>query len=199
LSNAAVVYGVLELHWNFFMVVYSYWFGELISSIFDKIKFKTLQHRDESLVITESNEGGGRFFFLFLYWVFIVVIVGFLTAPDNMYFENFMVLLFRNVFFNISLLFLLLGELFIYVKIFYFNRNYDPKRVIAKNGIMNKKTMVMHLSIIFGTFAWFAMNSDKFFFRIDAGKYGSYSFIIVFIVVRLAGDLMSIRAEYKSE
>ena len=195
LGNAAVVYGVVALNWNFFMVVYAYWFGELISTVFDKIKVRTLKSRKELTNIEITNNG--RFFFLFIYWVFIVLIVGFVTAPSKIYGENFMVILFLNNFFNLSLLCVFLGELAQYVNAFFIAKNYDPATIISDNNTLNKKTIIMHVSIIFGTLAWFTMNTDKFFSHIDAGKYGNYGFMIVFVIIRLTGDLIGLRADYK--
>jgi hypothetical protein len=200
LSNGVVVYGVVSLNWSFFMVIYSYWFGEVISSAFDVVKLRTLKRRNELPYIeNEKQEKQGRFFFLLVYWVFIVMIVGFITAPSNSFGENIRVIFFMNKIFNINILCVLLGEMAIYWSSFHARRNYDPKKVVAKNGMVNKKTLIMHISIIFGTFVWFAMNSDKFFFHIDAGEYGNYGFIMVFVVVRLIGDLAGLRAEFSGK
>ncbi len=197
LSNAVVVYGVVSLNWSFFMVIYSYWFGEVISSVFDTIKLRTLKRRNEMPPFeNEKQEKQGRFFFLFVYWVFIVAIVGFVTSSSNLYWENLSVIFFMDRVFNITILCVLLGELAIYWNAFFLSRNYDPKIIVAKSDMVNKKTMIMHLSIIFGTFAWFAMNSDKFFFHIDAGEYGNYAFMAVFVAIRLIGDLIGLKADF---
>jgi hypothetical protein len=195
-SNAVVVYGVTSLNWNFFMVIYAYWFGEVISSLFDKIKVRTLKSRNELPARIEPEENVGRFFFLFIYWVFIVVIAGFVTAPEKTYIENILVILFLNKFFDISILFVLLGEFAMYWNSFFIEKNYNPQTIVANNSMMNKKTIIMHISIIFGAFAWFALNTDKFFFHIDAGEFGSYGFMIVFVVIRLVGDLMGLRSDF---
>ncbi len=195
LSNAVIVYGVLYLNWNFFMVIYSYWFGELISTLFDKIKYRTLVNRKE----LPKGQEEGRLFFLFIYWVFIIVIVGFVTAPEKTYMENILVILFLNKVFNLNLLMVFLGELGIYLHNFILFKNYKPENVIAKNNMMNKKTLIMHLSIIAGTFIWFSMHGDKFFFHIDAGKYGDYGFMMVFVVIRLAGDLIMLKKEFSAK
>jgi hypothetical protein len=194
ISNGIIVYGVLDLNWNFFMVLYTYWFGELFSSMFDKIKYRVLKSRNElpPPVIKEANESqGGRFFFLFIYWVFIVVLVGFVTAPDKSWGDNILVIIFFNKTFNLNLIFLLLGELGLFLRNFILLRNYDPHYVVSENGIMNKRTMIMHISIIAGAFIWFAMNTDKFFFHINAGKYGTYGFMMTFVLIKLIGDAIA--------
>ncbi len=191
LSNAVVVYGVVYLSWNFFMVIYSYWFGELISSIVDKVRYTTLKNRDQ-LPKVDAKQADGRFFFLFLYWIFIVIIVGFIVAPSKTYGENILVIFFMNKFFNLNLLFVLLGELALYFNTFFVSKNYEASEIVVQNSMMNKRTLIMHISIIFGTFAWFATNTDKFFFHIDVGEYGPYGFMIVFIVIRVIGDMLGL-------
>lgn len=197
LSNAVVVYGVLYYDWNFFMVIYSYWFGELISSIFDKIRLKTLKSRGELPITENKGQTDGRFFFLFLYWVFIVIIVGFIVAPSKLYGENILVIFFLNKTFNLNLLLILLGEFVLCFGVFYISKRYDAAEIIAKNRLMNKRTLIMHVSIIFGTFAWFATNTDKFFFHVDIGKYGPFGFMIVFIIIRIVGDLVGFSNDFK--
>ena len=195
LSNGIIVYGVLSLNWNFFMVLYTYWFGELFSSMFDKIKYRVLKNRNE--LPQEINEAqGGRFFFLFVYWVFIVILVGFVTAPDKTWGDNLLVIIFLNKTFNLNLVFLLLGELGLFLRNFFLLRNYKAEKIIQENGMMNKRTMTMHISIIAGAFIWFAMNMDKFFFHINAGKYGTYGFMIAFVAIKLIGDLIALKKSF---
>ena len=196
LSNAVIVYGVLSLNWNFFMVLYSYWFGELISSVFDTIKYRTLKKRNELLEADENKETTGRFFFLFVYWVFIVILVGFITAPDKTWGDNIFVILFLNKTFNFNLFLLLFGELGLFFKNFILSKNYNAKNIISENSLLNKKTMIMHVSIIIGAFIWFAMNTDKFFFHINAGKYGTYGFMMTFVAIKLTGDLIVVKKNF---
>lgn len=198
LSNTLVVYGVVCLNWNFFTVIYAYWFGELISSVFDTIKISTLKHRNELPIFKEKKEVNGRFFFLFLYWIFIVIIVGFITAPDKTYGDNIMVIFFLNKIFNINLLLVLLGELVLYLNVFFIVKKYNPETIVAQNSLLNKKTLILHMSIIFGTFSWFAMNTDKFFFHIDLGEYGNYGFMFVFVTIRIIGDLIGLKTSIKT-
>ena len=192
LSNGVVVYGVLYLGWNFFMVLYSYWFNEFLSSIADKVRFNTLKTRNQLPFIKDKKLADGRFFILFIYWVFIVVIVGFVTAPSKTYGENLLVIFFMNKTFNLNLLFILLGEIVLYLNVFFILKNYSPDTIVLKNSMMNKRTMIMHISIIFGTFAWFATNTDKFFFHLDVGEYGPYGFMFVFIIIRIVGDFVGL-------
>ncbi len=195
--NAIVVYGVLFLKWNFFMVIYSYWFAEFISSLFDKLKYRTLKKRNEIHAAGVKKESEGRFLFLFVYWVFIVLIAGFIAAPENTFGENIMVVLFMNKAFNINLLCIVLGEFALYYQRFVLHRNYDPEVVARKNTLMNKRTMVMHISIIAGAFVWFAMHFEGFFIHINPGKYGDYAFMLVFVGIRVVGELIGINVLFR--
>ena len=195
LGNAIVVYGVLYLNWNFFMVLYSYWFAEFISSVFARIKFKTLIKRKE--LAPGDAETDGRFLFLFVYWVFIVVIAGFIAAPEKTYGENLLVIFFMNKAFNINLLFVLLGEFALYYQRFILSRDYIPHQVVKSNSMMNKRTMIMHISIILGAFAWFSMHGERFFIHFDPGQYGDYIFMLIFVAVRILGESISLWSVFK--
>lgn len=197
LGNAIVVYGVLYLNWNFFMVLYSYWFAEFISSVFSRIKYRTLIKRKELIYEENSKETDGRFLFLFVYWVFIVVIAGFIAAPEKTYGENLLVILFMNKAFNINLLFILLGEFALYYQSFVLSRDYDPHQVVKANSIVSKRTMIMHISIIVGAFAWFSMHGERFFIHINPGQYGDFIFMLIFVAVRVLGESISLWAVFK--
>lgn len=190
LSNGMVVYGVLYLNWNFFMVIYSYWFAELVSSVFDKIKYRTLKKRNELSGLVLGKESDGKFLFLFVYWIFIVLIAGFLAAPENTIGENIVVLLFMKRAFNISLLIMIIGELLVYCQQFILSRHYTAEEVIKANSLTNKRTMIMHIAIIAGAFIWFAMHVDHFFIHINPGKYGDSIFMIIFVGIRIMGEVL---------
>jgi hypothetical protein len=189
MANLVVVYGVFFLHWNFFMIIYSYWFAEFITSFFGYLKVRMLRQRGE---LPREVAASDNFFFLFIYWVFIVVLVGFVIAPDKMYGENLKTLLFMNGAFNLSVLVILLGELGAFLQAFVLTRSYQVSDFVHRSKIMNKRMMVMHLSIIVGTFAWFAMYSDNFFFRIEGGQYAEYIFMLVFVAIRFVAELWSL-------
>lgn len=198
LSNGIALYGVFYLNWNFFMILYSYWFSEIIASGFERLGYYTIKKRQELSIKQDIPKNDGRFFFLGIYWVFIVIVAGFITAPAEDYGANIRVIFFLNSSFTINILLILIGEFMLYLNTFHINRKYDAMEIAQSLGTLNKRTLVMHLSIIFGTFAWFAMNTDKFFFKIDVGKYGEYGFMIVFIVIRVVGDLMGLRKQTKN-
>lgn len=197
IGNAIVVYGVLYMNWNFFMVLYSYWFAEFISSVFAKIKYRTLMKRKEIMAQDSENDSSGRFLFLFVYWVFIIVLAGFVAAPENTYKENLLVIFFMNKAFNINLLFAVITEFVLYYHRFVLAKEYNPQEVLTANSMVNKRTMIMHISIIFGAFGWFAMHHERFFIHLDPGKYGDYVFMLIFVAVRVIGESISLRSIFK--
>lgn len=192
-SNGIVVYGVVYLNWNFFMVIYSYWFAELVSSVFDRLKYRLLKKRNELAGLSLGKESDGKFLFLFVYWIFIVLIAGFLAAPENTIGETIMVLLFIKRSFNISLLIMILGQLLVYLQAFILKKHYTAEEVVKANSLTNKRTMTMHIAIIAGSLIWFTMHVDHFFIHINLGKYGDSIFLIVFVGIRIIGEMLEMK------
>jgi hypothetical protein len=131
--------------------------------------------------------------FLFVYWIFIVLIAGFLAAPENTIGENIVVLLFMKRAFNISLAVMILGELLVYCQQFVLNRHYTAAEVVMANTLTNKRTMTMHIAIIVGALLWFTMHVEHFFIHINPGQYGDYLFMMAFVGIRIIGEILGMK------
>ncbi|HVD96612.1 MAG TPA: DUF6498-containing protein [Cytophagaceae bacterium] len=189
LSNGIVVYGILFLHWSFFMVLYSYWFGELIVSIFERIAYQRVKKRKELTSSVGRKESEGRFFFLLVYWLFIVLVVGFIAASENKFGENLIVMSFRDRPFNISILVVFIGTALLYYRDFIRYNDYRPAAVAMANSLLNKRTVLMHIAVLSSAFLWFCTHVKHFFIYVPLGKQGDLVFLLLLAAVRLAGDV----------
>lgn len=176
------------------MILYAYWFSEFGTTLAERIVLYRLKKRGVSIKEEELKQGDGKLFFLFIYWVFIVVVAGFITAPESAYVENIRVLLFHNTSFNLNLLITGMATGYFYIHLLYLSKEHPNVDAVSKSyATMGKRTLVMHVSIILGTFVWFAMNKDSFFFNIDVGEYGAHGFMLVFVFIKLSGDLIGLK------
>jgi hypothetical protein len=201
MANTISIYGVVFEHWNFFMVIYLYWYAEVISTIFDLIKLKTarrqqgdkMKHYKESFDMRKTN-----FFFLGVYWVFIIVLLAVVMSTKEQWIDNFRVIFFMDLIFNINLFVIVTMQLRNYIYEFIIRKDYNMEALKAEVTMIGRRSMVLHISIIFGTFAWFASNSDKFFFKINLGPYSDYAFAGVFMIIKIISDIYSLTHNQKA-
>src|SRR5690606_8738231 len=87
--------------------------------------------------------GESLLFLMGIYWVFLVVIFGFIAGADSteIIIANMAVLFFHNWFFNLNLLFVLLERI-------YLHRIQQPLNIYF--DAFNPNTMVLHIAIIVG-------------------------------------------------
>lgn len=136
--------GILFSEITVFYLIYLFWLQEFIRTVFDSfLIFK--KRKDDSSSKAEGSQIFGSYFLMFIYFIFIVVIFGFITASkeSNMIFENMRVLFFGNVFFNLNILFFII-EYYFHVKN---NKTYTPKV-----STFNSRHIILHVSIIIGAF-----------------------------------------------
>lgn len=137
------VIGILQGNTTVFYIVYLYWWQELIASLLDGWHYRRKENTDP---MVPPNPIGARLFILFIYFVFIVVIFGVMNSwgNHNQVRINLLVFLFRDVFFNINLIGILLNEWWFRQNTFAVRQNFDNP--------FSDKMMVMHIAIIAGGF-----------------------------------------------
>lgn len=134
--------GLINKEVSVFYIIYLFWFQEFIRTLFDVIfllkQAKTVNQKFEVL-----KSSFGNFFLLFIYFVFIVLIFGFMlnSNDSSLLGKNILVLFFKNWFFNINLI-LFSVEYFI----FKHNQNTFQYPIV----IFNRRHIILHLSIILG-------------------------------------------------
>lgn len=124
-----------------FYVILFFWWNEFIRIIIDRIFFK----RNKNAVLASNNTTSilGSIIQMGVYFIFIVVFFGFMANWNNdvLIFTNMKVLFFRNWFFNINLLFVVLERIFLHIK-------QTPVKVSF--GSFTPNMLVLHVSIILG-------------------------------------------------
>tara|TARA_X000000950_G_scaffold279993_1_gene373732 strand:+ start:932 stop:1546 length:615 start_codon:yes stop_codon:yes gene_type:complete len=124
-----------------FYVILFFWWNEFIRIIIDRFFFK----RNKNAVLASNNTTSilGSIIQMGVYFIFIVVFFGFMANWNNdvLIFTNMKVLFFRNWFFNINLLFVVLERIFLHIK-------QTPVKVSF--GSFTPNMLVLHVSIILG-------------------------------------------------
>jgi hypothetical protein len=162
-----------------FYMIYLFWFDELIKTIFShinrlKARYKNTTTQDNSIIVHSL----GPFFMLGIYVVFIIVIFGFMMGfnQSETAIINFTVLFFQNTFFNFTLLTFIARELY-----FLFVDNKVP----APPSFLSYGMITLHISIILGTFIWFATTIKFQYFE----KFADVLSIIPFLLLKFLFEL----------
>lgn len=140
-------YAVLNGLTTVFYIVYLYWWHELISSSLDIFYIYLYRKLNPEAVI--ANPQWSRFFILFVYFIFIVVIFGLITDWKNkeLLIMNVRVLLLKDWFFVANIACLFLNEW--WLRYHYTNKYNFPQHPFAGRMI------VLHVSIIGGAVMYF--------------------------------------------
>ncbi len=127
--NAFTFFGIIVWKWNFFTIIYLYWFEEVIRIVFRLIENK-INYRKNKISKSESrfqHKATLKMFFpMGIYFIFILVIVGIVAVPNHdAFIANFMTVAFQNIEFNVNLLLAVLSEIAILV---YLVRKYNQSK-----------------------------------------------------------------------
>lgn len=134
--------GVANGQVTVFYIVYLFWFQELLRTLVDFFVIirqkKTIAEKWQFLKMSF-----GSFFIMWIYFVFIVLLFGFMLNWYNsdLLGDNMLVLLFRNWYFNINLFLFL-------VEYIYFRTQTDNTKL--KIYPFNPRHIILHISIILG-------------------------------------------------
>ena len=130
-----------------FYIIYLLWIDELLKTIFDFLKGR---FKPQSILNLSNYKRlvRGRFFMLFIYFVFIIVFFGFMLdwKSQDIIIGNFEILMFKNVWFNFSVFSFLAREIAEYF--------YEQSPHPSAHHNLSKGIVTLHLSIIFGIFIW---------------------------------------------
>lgn len=168
---------VLNGQTTVFYLIYFFWWNALVQLAVDFY----FRNRNEN-AICENNE---RFefsslFLMGIYWVFIVVIFGFIAATDtegtDIIIANMRVLLFHNWFFNINLIFVLLERL-------YLHKTRQPLQIYF--GAFNPNTIVLHISIIVGAVLMFFLVREYPDTFTPENRWGSALIALPFLLLKM--------------
>lgn len=135
------IWGITQGEVTVFYLIYLFWFQELIRTIINV--FYVFKKRDKVKDESGFQRAYGNFFILFVYFIFIVLLFGFMLNwnKKELLFANMEILLFRNLYFDLTV-FLFALQYLIY-RLREEKNNFDL-------GLFNKNHIVLYLSIIIG-------------------------------------------------
>ncbi|WP_045470770.1 hypothetical protein [Winogradskyella sp. PG-2] len=173
-----------------FYIIYLLWIDEFLKTIFDflKSRFKSNTITDLS---TYRKLVRSRFFMLGIYVIFIIVFFGFLLdwKSTDVINGNFEVFLFKNVWFNFSVLSFFIREVIEY--------HYESIPQPNAHHVLSKGIITSHLSIVFGVFIWSFISGKIVETDFDFSSYGSALAIIPFLIIKFIFEIMEINNRHR--
>lgn len=163
-----------------FYIIYFFWCSEFIHLLVDKLLYK----RNANAIMATKNTGFSSFGLMAAYWLFIVVIFGIVANYENtkIVLVNLEVLVFQNWFFNINLIGIAAGRIYIHL---------SKKPVEVNEGSVSPNMIVLHVSIILGAFMiFFVVRKFPITFTPD-NFWGSVLIIIPFMLLKILIDYAS--------
>jgi len=169
-----------------FYIIYFFWWNELICILIDKI-FKVFVWKTKS----NPQETVGPFFLMFIYGVFIIVFFGLIAnwKNDEIIIENFKVLLFKNWFFNLNLLYILVITILKY-------RQLNESKTYF--GAFSNNMIILHVSIILGGFMMFFVVKNFPDFFTPENLLGSVLIISPFLLLKLVFHYLALKNKPQS-
>ncbi len=171
-----------------FYLIYVFWWDEIIKTVSDLSRLILRKNEIEDRVQFKTDIKT-RFFMLFLYFVFIIICFCFMiewNTSDHIY-KNIEILLFKNMYFNVSLLSFMAREIYVY----------SNKRIASTHTartVMSKGIITLHLSIIFGILLWAVATKKLDFIPLELESYSTLLAIIPFMIIKFLFDWSEIKA-----
>jgi hypothetical protein len=174
-----------------FYLIYVFWWDEIIKTVSDLSRLILRKHEIEDRE-QFKNDIKTRFFMLFLYFVFIIICFCFMiewNTQEGLY-RNIEILLFKNVYFNISLLSFAAREIYVY----------SNKRLVKNNlarTVMSKGVITLHLSIILGILLWAVATKKLASLPFELQSYSTILAIVPFLTIKFLFEWSEIKAKRK--
>lgn len=191
LFAALTTYLIFTDRANIFFLIYIFWWDEFLKTLFGLLN-RTFQKQRIDNLSAFSNSLKQRLFMLFIYFVFIVVVFGFVLAfksDTSNAIRNFQILLFHNAGFNAALIFIILRELSTYIFA-------DKNEKITDKSLSFGALTVLHVSIILGMVVW-AFASGQFKIYKGVGEHADKFVILPFILIKFFFDWYNLKSAQK--
>ena len=187
LTIAAVVMQEITI----FYVIYIFWWDEFIKTGFDFLCYLFNKKEIKHPLVFKSSIGS-RFFMLFIYIVFIIVCFGFIIewGTSNSIYKNGQILLFQNIYFNISLISFIAREIYVY-------RNKIQNINTSMLNIMSGSIITLHLSIILGLLLWAVATKKLGSLPFELQNYSAILAIVPFLILKFLFEWTAIRGKRK--
>ena len=167
------VFSIINQETTVFYLLFLFWCDEFIRTLFDGFGYFFRKVTIKNLSNYLSNVKS-RFFFLFVYLVFIVFIFGLIIDWKNgdLVIDNLSVLFFKNNLFNYTVLTFLVREIFLF---------FNNKNPLEAKSILSKGIIILHISLVLGIFFWFISSQKIDFFK----EYAALISIVPFLILKL--------------
>lgn len=174
---------VLNGQTTVFYLIYFFWWNELIRLVVDRLYYKRNPN-----AIHEGGDAKGfgeSLFLMGIYWVFLVVIFGFIAGADGteIIIANMAVLFFHNWLFNLNLLFVLLERIYLHSTQQPLNSYFDA---------FNPNTIVLHISIIIGAVLMFFIVKKYPETFTPENRWGSALIALPFLLLKMGMQYLSV-------
>ncbi len=174
---------ILNGQTSVFYLLYFFWWNELIRLVVDRLCYKQNPN-----AVYEDGHGKGfgeSLFLMGIYWVFLVVVFGFIAGADStaIIIANMQVLFFHNWFFNINLIFILLERI-------YLHKTQQPLQIYF--GAFNLNTIVLHISIIVGAVRMFFVVKNYPDTFTPKNRWGSVLIALPFLLLKMGMQYLTV-------
>lgn len=173
------IFSIIEKQTTVFYILYLFWCDEFLRTFFDGLNYFFRKENIENLSKYLSNVKS-RFFLLFVYVVFIVVIFGLVVDWKNadLIIDNLSVLFFKNSLFNFTMITFICRELYFFL----YNTTQLQSKSVLSNGII-----ILHISLILGIFGWFLSTQKIDLFK----EYATLISIVPFLFLKVFFEIKS--------
>jgi hypothetical protein len=162
------IIGLLYFEWGVFHIVYLFWFENLVKIIFYRLKVREVEYVEIAGDLQQSKLENGkikpalisifttRLFMYFVYFVFIIIGLGFIlpfveASKEDSYralYDFVRIFTFKDWQFNIALLTCVLDELMSYYRDFKLNKKHSAKLPYKVPMPFSREDVILHLSIL---------------------------------------------------
>lgn len=167
---------ILKGQSSLFYIIYIFWWAELIATTVELIDYyirKTSKTQEQIQLVFS------RYFLLFIYFVFIVVVFGLLPSFGNQEIMklNVKTFFFKDMVFNSSILFIIINEC-------WYRYSKVEENETVEQSPFSGRMMVMHLSIIFGGLIFTTAKYSNFQFAQHTFQWHSLLMAIPFLLLK---------------
>jgi hypothetical protein len=213
--------GLLYFEWGVFHIVYLYWFENLVKIIFYRLKVSNVEYVEIAGEFQHARAENGkimpalisifttRLFMYFVYFVFIIIGLGFiLPYVEASKEDSFKALIsfvkiftFRDWQFNIALLTCILDELMCYYRDFKLNKKHSAKLPYKVPMPFSSEDLILHLCILLSIVVAFLLKHPESpllgFSTISPMLISALLLIIAILLFQLYSAYNGIRNEQK--
>lgn len=174
------IISIFEKETTVFYILYLFWCDELIRTLSDGCNYIFRKKSIQNSIKYISNVKS-RFFLLFVYLVFLIVVFGLMMDWKNsdLIIHNLSVLFLKNTFFNFTIITFVLRE------IYFFMHN---KTQLEAKSLFSSGIIILHISIVLGILFWAISTQKVEIFK----EYATIISIVPFLILKLFFEIKTV-------